>query len=127
MSTVDSVVESPIDWDECLRIANNKDKNAIELLSLFIKELPQSKEKINHAYEQNETESLHKELHKLLGSSCYSGVPRLRECLEEMMDSLLKDQVKLGKKQDDLLNKFNQLSHDIVKCYMEKAFYTKNN
>ena len=68
-----------IDWVLSVKLANNKPELATELLSLLIDDLPKIRDIINQAFETQDYEAMHQQVHKLHGASCYCGVPRLKE------------------------------------------------
>ena len=52
---------------------------ARELFSLFVNTLGEEQDKIGEAYRSRDYRSLYYLLHKLHGSTCYCGTPRLKE------------------------------------------------
>ena len=54
-----------IDWQECLRLSNNKADLAKELLGMLEKDLPQSQININKAFQANDIQTLLEHTHKL--------------------------------------------------------------
>lgn len=82
MKNFTSIDNKHIDWEFCLKIANNNEKNALKLLSMFIKELPESKAQINQAFSQRDALDLKASTHKLLGASCYCGAKTIQSTLE---------------------------------------------
>lgn len=81
----------PLDWDDCMRIANNNKKTAYELIYMFIKDLPRAKEDINSSYSSKQANKLRKEVHKLLGASCYCGAPHIKNTLEKINNLLARN------------------------------------
>lgn len=80
---------SAIDWDLSIELAAGKPEVAKEILTAFIKELPDTKAAISKAKEEGNREELHEEVHRLHGACCYCGIPRLKELcnlLETAMD-----------------------------------------
>ena len=80
-----NVAGSAIDWQLCIKLANDKEELARELLGIYVDELPKYKIKIKQAYTSGDFAELHAHVHKLHSSSCYCGVPRVKEiaCLLE--------------------------------------------
>lgn len=74
-----------IDWNLCVKLANNKVAVAEEILMLVIQQLPRDLEAIKEAQAKPDYPELLRRVHKLHGALCYSGMPRLKEavaCLE---------------------------------------------
>lgn len=69
---------SVVDLSRSLKLANNKHALAIDMLTMLIESLQQDISRINqYADDQNEADFA-REIHKLYGSSCYCGVPKLK-------------------------------------------------
>ena len=68
-----------IDWQISLERSNHRSDLAIELLNMLVADLPDYKQQVQIAYEQNDIPMLKHHLHKLHGSCCYCGVPRLHD------------------------------------------------
>jgi len=94
-----------IDWDHCVKLAGGKEELAREMMTLFIKHLPDSHTKINNAVQDKNLQELKNELHKLLGSCSYCGVPRLKVITAEFDQSARHTEE--TDSFDDLLEKFN--------------------
>lgn len=102
-----------IDWTLSLKLANHREDLAKELLTLLISELPETRNNINNAYQNQDLEMLHHYIHKLHGATCYCGVPRLKE-----ITSLLETKIK--HKNDSLENLINSLNYEIEQ--LQQAF-----
>lgn len=96
-----------IDWDLSLKLANNREDLANELLTLLMTELSQTQTEINQAYQDHDFERLHHYVHKLHGASCYCGVPRLKE-----VTCLLETDIK-NKNNKNIKNLLSNLNHEI--------------
>lgn len=72
-----------INHDLSLKLANNNKELADELLDLFIKDLPSTKNNITESYINNNYDDLLHYVHKLHGSCCYVGVPLLKTATKE--------------------------------------------
>lgn len=81
-------VKKPIDWQALLKLANQKPELAKEILSMFAGELPILSTAINAAFQKTDYPELKNQIHKLHGSCCYVGTPRLK-LLTEQMEELL--------------------------------------
>lgn len=67
-----------IDWSLCLKLALNKEDIAREMLDRIVASLPQEKQGLQQAYQQQDHDNLCKLAHKLHGACCYSGLPSLK-------------------------------------------------
>ena len=82
------------------------------MLSMLLAGLAEEKEKINQALNSEEYETLGELVHRLYGSSCYCGVPRLKHIsglLDKLFQSKQYDQARsampaLNHALDDLIN-----------------------
>ncbi len=81
-------LQHPIDWQLCLKLANNKPAFAQEMLDMFIDELPAARMNIRTAYQAQDYHQLQMQVHKLHGASCYCGVPDLRNILSQFETKL---------------------------------------
>ena len=84
-----SKTTDPIDWEALLKLTSNKPDLAKELLGLFAAELPTLRDAINTAFQQGNLDELSDHVHKLHGSCCYTGVPRLKN-LTQQLEELVK-------------------------------------
>ena len=82
-------MSTAIDWNLSLELANNNTALATDLLGMFVAELPETVEQLNHSFEQRDWETLQAQIHKLHGGACYVGVPSLKETAKQL-ESLLK-------------------------------------
>ena len=85
---------SPIDWQDCIDKANQKRELAEELLDILAKELPMLHAQIQSAYQKNNIQDLGYYIHKLHGSCCYCGIPKLQQIVSSIdthLHSLPKD------------------------------------
>ena len=95
------------DWQESLKLSNNKEDLAKDLLGMLKKELPQFQIALKKAFQTNNTEELRHHTHKLNGACCYCGVPRLRQLANQ-----LETQIKTHK-QDQIADLVNQIDKEI--------------
>jgi len=72
------MAKNPIDWQECLRINNQREDVALELLDMMKSELEQAKAGILQSMEIRHWQILATHVHKLHGASCYCGTTTLR-------------------------------------------------
>ncbi len=101
-----------VDIQLCLKLANNKPALARDMLSMLLDGLESEKQQINAAQENGAFEELGELVHRLYGSSCYCGVPRLKHIsglLDKLFQSKQYDQARdampaLNHALDDLIN-----------------------
>jgi two-component system sensor histidine kinase BarA len=67
-----------VDVNLCLKLANNKPLLARDMLKMMLEGLTCEKAQINHAVAEGNDVLLGELIHRLYGSSCYCGVPRLK-------------------------------------------------
>ncbi|MBI5447627.1 MAG: Hpt domain-containing protein [Gammaproteobacteria bacterium] len=79
---------NPIDWAASLRLANGDAALAKELLSLFIKHLPEAQRDIQLACQKQNYSALAGHVHKLYGACCYCAVPLLSAVLVKLQSAL---------------------------------------
>lgn len=82
------MTNASLDWEECLRLSNNKEDLAKDLLQMLANELPTYQIELKKAAESNDLENLRHHAHKLHGACCYTGVPRLRQLTEQLESQL---------------------------------------
>ncbi|MCP8898896.1 response regulator [Gilvimarinus xylanilyticus] len=78
----------PVNLSQCLSLANQKVELAEDMLRMLIDSLSDEKKKINDAFKAQNWAQLQEQIHKLYGSSCYTGVPHLRS-LAGLIDKTL--------------------------------------
>jgi len=79
---------SPVDIPLCLKLANNKPALARDMLVMLLQGLASDRDAINVAFEQRDFEELEQLVHRLYGSCCYCGVPRLKR-ISGLLDKIL--------------------------------------
>ncbi len=77
-----------VDVSLCLKLANNKPLLARDMLKMMLDGLPNEKQQINQAIVDNNDALLNELIHRLYGSSCYCGVPRLKS-ISGFLDKLI--------------------------------------
>jgi len=80
-----------VDIQLCLKLANNKPALARDMLSMLLSGLVTEKQQINVALANSEYEELGELIHRLYGSSCYCGVPRLKH-ISGLLDKLFQSE-----------------------------------
>ena len=114
MSAITDLAEdvTSVDILTSLRLANNKPKLARDMLVMLLQNLEAERCDINAAFEQEDFVKLEELVHRLYGSCCYCGVPRLKK-ISGLLDKLLQAKqyeqapgamVSLNKAIDDVLN-----------------------
>ncbi|ROQ20509.1 two-component system sensor histidine kinase BarA [Marinimicrobium koreense] len=79
---------SPVDIPLCLKLANHKPTLARDMLEMLIKNLSGERDAINQAFDNQDFEQLEELVHRLYGSCCYCGVPRLKR-ISGLLDKIL--------------------------------------
>ncbi|WP_339615571.1 response regulator [uncultured Gilvimarinus sp.] len=79
---------SPVNISQCLALANHKADLARDMLTMLIDSLDTEQQALNSAYQTQDFTLLQDHIHKLYGSSCYTGVPHLRS-ITGLMDKAL--------------------------------------
>lgn len=69
-------------------LTNNKPELAKELLGMLAAELPEVRNSINAAHQEQNYTLLEDLVHKLHGSCCYTGVTRLKTLSADLEDAL---------------------------------------
>ena len=102
-----------IDLNLGLKLANNNEELAADLLSMLIKELPNTKKDISHALKSRNLSNLKHFVHKLHGSCCYCGVPQLKTAAFDLENTLnkIKDPEKLI--DQNIINQVNNFIESI--------------
>lgn len=80
-----------VDIQLCLKLANNKPALARDMLSMLLSGLETEKHQINAALANSAYEELGELIHRLYGSSCYCGVPRLKH-ISGLLDKLFQSE-----------------------------------
>lgn len=73
-----------INWEETLKLCNNNQDLALELVSMLKTDLPLQKQIFVDAYERNDTRTLRDIIHQILGSCSYISLPQLKQAAETM-------------------------------------------
>lgn len=101
-----------VDIQLCLKLANHKPALARDMLSMLLAGLEAEKEQINQTLNADQYEAVGELVHRLYGSSCYCGVPRLKHIsglLDKLFQSKQYEQARsaipaLNHALDDLIN-----------------------
>jgi len=106
-----------IDWQESVRLANNKLDLAEKIMAMYIESLPESKTKIFADHDDYEKLAMH--LHKLSGASCYCGVPKIKEAISEL-ETAIKQHKK--KQIDILINTLSVYIDEVMEVYKKGTY-----
>ncbi len=69
----------PIDWSKSLTMSGGKKSLAQEMLSMLIAHIPEARQHIEQAFQDQLLNDLKHHVHKFHGATCYVGVPTLKE------------------------------------------------
>mgnify|MGYP003575724695 FL=1 len=101
-----------VDIQLCLKLANNKPALARDMLSMLLSGLESEKQQINAALTAGEFEELGELIHRLYGSTCYCGVPRLKH-ISGLLDKLF--QSEQYEQARDAIPALNHALDDLIK------------
>jgi two-component system sensor histidine kinase BarA len=79
---------SPVNIEQCVSLANHKKELAYDMLSMLLASLEEEQRALNSAHQAGDLTQLQALVHKLYGSSCYTGVPHLRS-VAGLLDKML--------------------------------------
>ncbi len=108
-----------IDWPLCIKLAGNKRDLAHEMLSMLIVSLPQDRQDIMRAYQQQNLIDLREYVHKLHGACCYIGVPRLKFIAQGLEAALTTTSADIL---EQYIGQLNVEVHEIIDYYDSKEF-----
>lgn len=103
---------SPVDIQLCLKLANHKPALARDMLTMLLSTLNTEKERINEQLAAENYEELGELIHRLYGSCCYCGVPRLKH-ISGLMDKLF--QSKQYPQAIDAMHALNNALDDVMR------------
>lgn len=106
-----------VDINLCLKLANNKPALARDMLNMLLNGLATEKQQINNALANNDFEELGELIHRLYGSSCYCGVPRLKH-ISGLLDKLF--QSKQYEQARDAIPALNHALDDLINWGRDK-------
>jgi two-component system sensor histidine kinase BarA len=95
---------SAINWEHSLKQVGGRASLAEELITMFVKELPDMQNSINQTYQAKHLQALADMLHKLDGGCSYAGVPGLKTIIANISKSLKLNQLN---DLDGLMQKLN--------------------
>ena len=97
-----------IDWELAQKCAGGKVDLAIDMLNMLLDSLPESRENINNAVEQDNTPDILKHVHKLHGACCYTGVPRMKN-----LANTIETEIKKSDSTDNVVPELYELIDEI--------------
>ncbi|WP_062066002.1 response regulator [Cellvibrio sp. OA-2007] len=106
-----------VDINLCLKLANNKPALARDMLRMLLNGLAAEKQQINNALATNNFDELEELIHRLYGSSCYCGVPRLKH-ISGLLDKLF--QSKQYEQARDAIPALNHALDDLINWGRDK-------
>jgi len=80
----------PVDIPLSLKLANHKPTLARDMLAMLLDSLESERESLEQAFAARDFPLLQERVHRLYGSSCYCGVPRLKR-LSGLLDKILQN------------------------------------
>jgi two-component system sensor histidine kinase BarA len=106
-----------IDWHTSLELSNNKSELAQAILAMYMEKLPIAKNNI--ITNRNNYQKLQDHVHKLLGASCYCGVPKIKATATEIETAL---KLKQTKKIPALLDKLMANIDETIDIYQKGTY-----
>lgn len=100
-----------------LQLANFKPALARDMLKMLLENLPAELADINRAFRNNDFLHLEERVHRLYGSSCYCGVPRLKK-ISSLLDKLL--QARQYNQTEEVIASLNLIIEDILQWAEDK-------
>lgn len=101
-----------VDISLSLKLANHKPALARDMLAMLLKSLPNEKQQINQVFNLGDFDQLEGLIHRLYGSCCYCGVPRLKK-ISGLLDKLL--QAKQYEQAGGAISALNNAIDDVLK------------
>ena len=96
--------EQSLDWSLSLKLANNNEQLAIDMLKMLVDSNFETGRNIHAAYQSQDFDQLLQHVHKLHGASCYVGTPKLKHLSNVYETRLKKEQYnKLDELHDQLI------------------------
>lgn len=103
---------SAVDIPLCLKLANNKPALARDMLTMLLGSLQQEQAQINQLLAAQNYQEMGDMIHRLYGSCCYCGVPRLKH-ISGLMDKLF--QSKQYAQINDAMAALNHALDDVIR------------
>jgi two-component system, NarL family, sensor histidine kinase BarA len=74
----------PVDISECLKLTKNRPQLATDMLNMLLEALPNQKQDLYNAWEQDDLNEVSTITHTLKGACCYTGTPILKQRVIEL-------------------------------------------
>ncbi|AWB68355.1 hybrid sensor histidine kinase/response regulator [Saccharobesus litoralis] len=112
--SISSNQSAGIDWSLSLKMAANKHQVAMEMLNMLVDTFAEMKQDIDAARYKHDTVELLRLIHKFHGSTCYTGVPKLKS-LSFSLESQLKKGVlvNLNEQVDTLFAEMDKVAQEL--------------
>lgn len=78
-----------IDFEQSLKLSQNNKSILYKILEILIRDIPGLQQQLEAAESQNDQKRLSAILHKLHGITCYTSLPRLKQQVSSMQQSLM--------------------------------------
>ena len=93
-SSVIKIINYPgLDWDKSLELAIGNKEFAEELLTIFIKTLPDDMMVLQKAFEQSNYAEVKAQAHKIHGALCYCSFPNLKQHMLDLEKACLEENI----------------------------------
>jgi two-component system, NarL family, sensor histidine kinase BarA len=120
MNNASAISHHPsIDWQLSIKLANNNQALAKELLEMFVADLPRASGSIHAAVTGKEDLEIVNQVHRLHGAACYCGVSKLKEILERLEFTARE---KLGLEFTQTLSGFDDEVNNVLSAYKQLDF-----
>lgn len=86
--------EGYIQWEQCLKLSNQHQELAWDMLSSVIKTFSETKFSLSNFLENNNHIDFYNELHRFHGALCYTGIPKLKNKIFDLETNLKQKQFK---------------------------------
>ena len=96
-----------LNWDETIKLCNNNEELAKELIHMLKNDLPQQKQILLTASEKNDLRMVRDIIHQILGSCSYISLPELKEKAQSLHDALHLNETDFKEKQKALIHAIN--------------------
>lgn len=79
-----------LDWDQALKQAGGREALAKDMVKMLIDSLPQTRQELEQALAEGDSEALYQHIHKFNGALAYTGTPSLKNLAHEIETALKK-------------------------------------
>ena len=117
----DTIAQQFIDWKMSMAFANNEVELAQELLNMFIDQLPALKETLAATCQAKDYVLLDQEAHKLLGTTHYVALPRVKVAVMSLSETIKNGEVEII---PSVVKKLIFELDQVLGCYQENHYRT---